>query len=292
MRQRLAAVGLEALSRWHGSVRVICFGVRRVVPVRGTLATSLVQRHNRNPTWKSAIFRAFPVGDGECLVDVGSSIGQTLLEYRAVRPRGSYVGLDPNPRSIAYLDELIEANGFEDCRLFCFAASDQPGPAVLHLATGNDDNSGGTLIESLRPTQNDDALGVAMLPLDTALPFIEPRKVRLVKIDVEGAELFTIRGMSQLIARHRPAIACEVLFADPAADPAPVEQRNAELAGLLHTLGYRIYQIVKVSEADTEPRVRRIEAFPTGIYTRQTSHLCDYMFVPDEQAMPLPQAAR
>ena len=57
-----------------------------------------------------------------------------------------------------------------------------------------------------------------------------------VKIDVEGAELDVLRGMSQTIQSHRPIIVYEVDDGDPAA----FERKQGNCRSFLHPFGYRI----------------------------------------------------
>ena len=47
------------------------------------------------------------------LVDVGANAGQTLLRYKSLVPKGSYVGFEPNCYAAAYVQEIIDLN---DCR--------------------------------------------------------------------------------------------------------------------------------------------------------------------------------
>lgn len=286
VRSFVSGVGLTALTQWRGAIPMTSFGVRRTIPLRGRLGMGLLNSAMRRRTWKTHMFELFPVAADEIFLDIGTSVGQTLLEFRAARPNGRYVGIDPNPAAIGYLNELIAANAFAGCQTFCFAASDEAAPALLNINPDDTTDTGATLIADLRPAHDQVSLGVAMLPLDGIQPFLGGSRIALVKIDVEGAELFALRGMEQLLAKHRPVIVCEVLFPNAAADAAPIVARNEALATLMTGRGYSMFQIAKHAETDGDFTFVPIERFPEGIYTPETASLCDYLFLPAERPLP------
>ena len=41
--------------------------------------------------------------------------------------------------------------------------------------------------------------------------FFEERKLSLIKIDIQGYEIFALKGAKNIIAKHKPIILCEVI---------------------------------------------------------------------------------
>jgi FkbM family methyltransferase len=122
---------------------------------------------------------------GQLFCDIGANIGYyTLLAGRVVGPSGSVVAIEPSPTNRAALNENIALNGLSNVRVIDAAVSDRPGTLTLyHPVSGN--MGATTTIASrgfVRETE------VQALPLDELLRPEERQRVRLMKIDVEGAE--------------------------------------------------------------------------------------------------------
>jgi FkbM family methyltransferase len=115
------------------------------------------------------------------------------------------------------------ANGIAE---FCLA---ERGRAANHLASV----SGSTQTGGVRAVQK-----VVTVTLDWLLDWFPAP--RLVKLDVEGAELDCLRGAGTLLAKVRPVLICEIT------------RENAVAVGrLLAVAGYRLY------DAEAAPAARR-----------------------------------
>jgi FkbM family methyltransferase len=160
-------------------------------------------------------FLARHVRQGMTVIDVGANFGYyTLLLADAVGSTGQVVAVEPNPATVALLRESIQLNGYTDrTTIVPCALSAQAGNALLFCPDGEPKNAGlvshkgrpgGTTIEV--PTVTLDAITKGM------------RKIDLVKIDAEGAELAIVGGMQELIKRDHPAIVLEfnaARYSDP-----------------------------------------------------------------------------
>jgi tRNA G46 methylase TrmB len=51
-------------------------------------------------------------------IDVGVNVGQTLVKVKALDQDREYIGFEPNPVCVFYVQELIKANKFKNCTLF------------------------------------------------------------------------------------------------------------------------------------------------------------------------------
>ena len=274
------------MSKLHVTLRSNVNGVQRKIPVRGQLATTYLLRRAKRKTWKSTIFENIDFGDKQCFVDVGVNVGQTLLELKAVHPNSCYVGFEPNPYCVYYVEELIRANAFRHCQVNAYALSDAPGAHELHLNDGGPVGAGASLDFSnfgslARP------FNVAALPFDAVRShFPSPA---LAKIDVEGHELAVFQGMRECLSRDRPLVLCEILGpGKEAADPPFVHERNDRTISLILSLGYAVFQIVKTGEFDLAPRLEQVTKLARVPY-EQSKDLSDYLFVPQEREEILAQ---
>ena len=141
------------------------------------------------------------LGPGAVLVDVGANIGYyTLLAASRVGPSGQVIAFEPGADNCALLRASLQANGFGNVRLHPYAVAD----ADRLVGFGMDDSNG-------RISRDDpaaSALQVRAVALDAFLRD-EPR-IDIIKIDIEGAEDLALRGMRELVARHRPVIFSEL----------------------------------------------------------------------------------
>lgn len=126
------------------------------------------------------------LGPGDVFVDVGANIGYfSLLAARLVGPQGGVVAIDASPRIFALLDEHVRANGATNVRTVNAAVSDKEGTLSVYAGPAN--NSGMTSTVADRGGSFEAEVRAA--PLHALLREDELRRVRFVKIDVEGAEL-------------------------------------------------------------------------------------------------------
>lgn len=150
------------------------------------------------------------VGPGDVAVDVGAHIGYfTMRLADAVGARGHVHAFEPVARNADLLARSIAESRFEArVTLVRAAVSDATGDAVLRV--GRDTlNTGGAFLGEA-PAGGDDGLNSVRVPTVRLDEAGLRRPVRLVKMDVEGAEPRVVRGALALLRDDRPFIVSEV----------------------------------------------------------------------------------
>ncbi len=135
---------------------------------------------------------------GDVVVDVGANVGEvSIVVSQRVGPTGQVFAFEPAPRIYGYLRGNLDLN---DCtnvipRNLALAAS--PGSVRM-----TDDRR-----DDMNRVTNDGSLSVPCSTLDLEVP--APLSPALLKIDVEGSELFVLKGGSGLLSRTA-CVNCEM----------------------------------------------------------------------------------
>jgi FkbM family methyltransferase len=173
---------------------------------------------------------------GDTAIDVGAHIGFfTMHMAAAVRSTGRVYAFEPIDANADLLERSIIENDFTDRVFFRrVAVGATSGTAVVTFATETL-NSGGAYL--LRPGTPPLAGNVARKVPLVALDDLDLRRpVRVVKLDVEGAEPQVIRGAIRLLQADRPVILSEL-------HPTQLKRASGvtgdEFLALLRALGYR-----------------------------------------------------
>jgi FkbM family methyltransferase len=146
-------------------------------------------------------------GDG--FLDVGANIGFfTLLAARLVGTRGSIHAFEPIPANADLMRRNLRINGFRNVTVVQKAVTDAVGLASIWLT----DHPGGATLTSVGTVPNDAVTQaqVQTTSLDKWLPESRATGIRLIKIDVEGAELAALHGMRNLVMEFRPVLLVEL----------------------------------------------------------------------------------
>jgi FkbM family methyltransferase len=168
---------------------------------------------------------------GDTFIDVGANIGYfALLASTIVGPNGKVVAFEPVPPTLEKLRLNLSLNDAANVTVIDCAVSDSVG--VVRIYQPHDSNIGAN---SMRSSKLDaPSWDVRMATLSSELPQDLP--VKLLKIDVEGAELKVLRGFTDhLQTASVPFVLCEVTesFLRDLGDS------SRELFSLMASLGYQ-----------------------------------------------------
>lgn len=132
------------------------------------------------------------LGPGDVYVDVGANIGTlALLAARRVGNQGLSVAFEGNPRTFCEMLGNIQANDAQLVSCLC-AVGDRIEFTTFTDGSADDQNR----------VDRGGPIAVYMTTLDAVLPgILETRRIRLLKIDVEGYEYFVLKGAQGLLDR-------------------------------------------------------------------------------------------
>jgi len=137
------------------------------------------------------------------IVDVGCHKG-SFINYAAwLAPKGRHFGIEPLPDKFAYLQN----NVFPNCTVINKAASFESGTTVFQHVVSNPAYSGIRRRKYDKPNENVQAIEVQTARMDEMIP--ENLRVDFIKIDVEGAELWVLRGATRILSQYQPLVVFE-----------------------------------------------------------------------------------
>jgi FkbM family methyltransferase len=133
---------------------------------------------------------------GDVFVDVGANIGAlSCLGARKVGEKGICVAIEAHPRAFCELLQNIQMNRLHVVALMS-AIGDKKGFVRFSDGSADDQNK----VDAAGHCGG--ALSVYMTTLDSLLPeIIGGRRVKLLKIDVEGYEYFVLKGAAKILDR-------------------------------------------------------------------------------------------
>jgi FkbM family methyltransferase len=147
---------------------------------------------------------------GDTAIDVGAHIGFFTMQMAAtVGPSGHVYAFEPLDANADLLERSIAENHFENRVTFQRAAvGAASGTATLTFAVETLNSGGAYLLrDGTAPLAGNQKKQVPVVALD-ALPLRRP--IRLIKMDVEGAEPLVVRGAERLLREDRPVILSEL----------------------------------------------------------------------------------
>jgi len=136
---------------------------------------------------------------GDVYVDCGANIGVfALVAWQCVGPTGKVIAFEPLPRAREKLCHHVEMNHAGNITVYPLGVWDKAETLVLY------DFADGTITQASLGKREDMSVGaesrVRVVRLDD---YVEP-PVKLLKIDVEGAELAALRGAERLLGGANP----------------------------------------------------------------------------------------
>lgn len=153
---------------------------------------------------------------GDVFVDIGANIGyDSLLAASRIGATGQVVAIEAAPRTFALLEQNLARNSFAgNVRAVNVAVSDRPGKLDVYDFSSTENIGAATTLPSRAqewrqlhgPGSGTFVATVDALPLREILTPDELRRVRLIKIDVEGAEPAIVRNILSEITEYPSAM--------------------------------------------------------------------------------------
>lgn len=175
---------------------------------------------------------------GDLFIDIGANVGAYTLWAHQL---GAHVvAVEADPSVVVRLRRNLALNNIQDVEIVAAALSD--GPRELRFTVGADAVGHIAAKGAAEATQ--------LVPATTLDEVLAGRRAAGIKLDVEGAEAFVLRGAATALSEHRIA-ALQIEWNEQSGD-------RSDVAALLAEAGYRFYL------PDAEGILRRLDGAPAA----------------------------
>jgi len=169
---------------------------------------------------------------GDVLLDIGANLGYVSACFLNKCPNSSVIAIEPQPFIVNLLQQNLQQ--FHDRqRVFPIALSDQDGDAWFYVDPNNKGKS------RLVSPAFEGAQRIPARSTESFLKELNPKKIDLLKIDVEGHEETILRSAKDQLSVLQPKI---ILFEG---NQGPALPAGGPIGSLLNDIGYSVYGLKK-----------------------------------------------
>jgi FkbM family methyltransferase len=219
---------------------------RSGLSVRGPLSDTIHNSIFFFGVWEPALTKyiADSLVPGDVFIDIGANVGvHAMRASQCVGPSGKVHAIEASPTIYAMLQDNLRRNDLRNVVAHNLAASDRTGTVSVFLHDSS--NFGGTTIlnSAAGLTTQDRQETVSAHALPDIVPREDILRVRIIKIDVEGAEWPVLQGLAPLLPDLRPDVSIVVeVNRDALAD------YGISIAQFLEFFSERGYAVARIAE--------------------------------------------
>jgi len=193
---------------WYrpGSSHQILIGAMRGIKFHFTENSGFAALYSGNEKHNQAAYKSL-VRAGDTVLDVGANWGlHTLYLARLVKSTGKVIAFEPHPTVFNELVANVALNQFQQVEAFNFALAKTSGEVKFGLGSTSKTSH---IVNPLFPNVGT-TICTKTYALDEWLKEHQITALRLMKIDVEGAESEVLQGAERTIRQFRPRLVVEL----------------------------------------------------------------------------------
>jgi len=176
------------------------------------------------------------VKKGDIIFDVGTNIGETLLNFAKLTGEKGYVyGFEPDEENYRNVQKNISLNNFKNIHVFNNAVSDKKETVKLSVVEPH--NRGMNRILEPGSDEGYQYSIIEAITLDDLVAENKIERIDLVKIDIEGYEMHALKGALQMLKKFKPVLFVEIAYTRL----IKLNTSPNEVMKFLEDLGYKIF---------------------------------------------------
>jgi FkbM family methyltransferase len=223
------------------------FGARLHCNTRDLIQRTILSFGIWEPDVSKVIEQSLAAGD--VFVDIGANVGyDALLASHLVGPTGKVVAIEALPQTYAHLQRNLALNDARNVRALNVAVSDRESTVDLYEVSAH--NVGA--VTTLGTRGGKPLASIEAKPLARLLVTDEIARLRLVKMDIEGAEPAVLNDLLDNLHLYPGAM-------DIIVEASPQDDRKAwsRIFQRLESAGFMAYEIANSYEVDWYLKWRR-----------------------------------
>lgn len=162
-------------------------------------AMSLAVFGKYNEDYELSLFESM-IDNRSVVLDIGANIG--LYTLTAAKHADKVYSFEPDPINFSNLKKNIEVNGYKNVFVLNKAVFDRSGTAHFSSHSRYPLDRGNLHLLTEYEKANQKHKTVDTISLDTFFSD-KPKKVDIIKMDIEGSEFEALKGMSELISTNK-----------------------------------------------------------------------------------------
>jgi FkbM family methyltransferase len=175
--------------------------------------------------------------EGDTFYDIGANVGFfSIIAAKLVGNTGKVYAFEPGEGNANSIRHNAQLNNFSQIEVIPKAVSHTSGSGQLLLAKYS---GGHALATADAPPDLAGEVAVDLVSIDDLIAQNKIEPPNFVKVDVEGAELDVLKGMTETIKTYQPTVIYEIDDGDRTA----YEHKYRELANFFEQLNYRVIQV-------------------------------------------------
>jgi len=231
--------------------------------LRGYFANRFSTDFSHEPFMTKVFERAFEKKIG-AFVDVGVNVGQTLIKVLAIDSTRPYVGFEPQIACCFLANQFLIDNSLSHAKVIPLALSDSNSTLTIYSNDSYDEMASIIAKYQVDGESRRSATIVGTRIGDEVMEEIKLAEIAVIKIDVEGAELQVLSGLTNTLRTKRPIVIFEVLpnfyGHDRVMNDPLTCARNTAAADALYKLFDRAnYKISQIDEQGEESVIERFD---------------------------------
>ena len=216
-------------------------GIRYELDIGNLIEHSIYFNNIRDDGWKNLLEI---VKRDDVIIDVGANIGFLTLNFAKRCPEGTVIAFEPDSNNFQSLVTNLKLNSLRNVYAFQSGLGSRKEKKMLYHVY--EQNSGANRFLDQEPVDAYRSELAEVQVFDVVVDTLPLTKIDLMKIDVEGFELFVIQGARESIRRYRPILFVELAEVNLAQQRCSPQQ----LMDYIEELGYIIRDAATMRDFD------------------------------------------
>lgn len=195
-------------------------------------------------------------------IDIGANFAYYTIRLARLCPKGKIIAYEPIPSTFRIAEKIVRKEGSSHIELHNLGVGEKEATLTFELplqeigtpSAGQAHMSGRDNKQSqeqgMYTFKNMEKVSCKVVALDQHLS--KSNKIDFIKIDIEGAELFALKGMNQILTKFHPIVLIELC------EPfmKGFNYSGSDLVDFMKSHGYSLFKVAE------EKKLQKVDSLP------------------------------